>query len=445
MAWIDPQRLLLVASAVAMLLLGAALAVLDFDKLVNRAFAAFLTLRGAALLLPQLSPSGQWAAFTVDIQPYFTLALVPSALYFASMYPRRRGWLGRPGGGWVTVGLIVALEAAYFANHGLYYSTAKGVSELAVLQASGPGQRYYTGFGPLVVLGSGAYLVLSALSVLFVRDYTRSDPGPQRTSFFLVASGFLLNGLFDGSRQLYILWSILEHPQGYPFADWGWAVAFLPSLALLPALAALAYVVVHRFRGRAQERRLESRLLVVAPIAALSGLTNFFLPPSHDIYSNPWMLLLLGLWRLSLPALVTYALLRYALFDIDIKVRAGLAWSLVAAAFGAAFFFGSEFIEGQIAKEYGNWGGLGAAALLAVFSKPLVALGRKTAALLMPGVRDLGRVEKSYAADIYRQQFLMLQEDGVLTSKERASLDGLRARLGLGEVAARSIERAVVG
>jgi hypothetical protein len=58
----------------------------------------------------------------------------------------------------------------------------------------------------------------------------------------------------------------------------------------------------------------------------------------------------------------------------------------------------------------------------------------------MPGVRDLHPSAPKAGEEIYRQQFLMLQEDGVLTAKERRSLDELRSHLGLAARRAATIE-----
>jgi hypothetical protein len=165
------------------------------------------------------------------------------------------------------------------------------------------------------------------------------------------------------------------------------------------------------------------------------------LPAGSEFFASAPMLIVLGLWRLSLPLFVTYALLRYALFDIDLKVRAAVAWTFVVVVFGATYFLVSETLEGLVSDRYGKVGGLAAAGLLTIAGEPLAKAGRRVAKALMPGVQDVRKVAPKAGEEIYRQQFLMLQEDGMLTEKERRSLEELRTHLGLVPKRASAIER----
>ncbi len=179
---------------------------------------------------------------------------------------------------------------------------------------------------------------------------------------------------------------------------------------------------------------------MLAAVAVMTGLLPL-VQPGGEFFAHPAGLILLGLWRLSLPLFVTYALLRYALFDIDLKVRAAVAWTFVVVAFGATYFLVSETLEGLVSDRYGKFGGLAAAGLLTLAGEPLARAGRSVAKALMPGVQDVRDVAPKAGEEIYRQQFLMLQEDGTLTAKERRSLDELRQHLGLAPKRASVIER----
>lgn len=448
MAWIEPQRLPLLASGLAMVLLAVLLAAIDFRKRVNRAFSAFVALRGLTLILFSFDLGQSQQRAVESFFPYLTLATVPLVAYFASMYPRRRGPLARPGMGWGVLAAIAALDLTYFLWHGSFYTLAEGPAPTSIQVARGG--LHYAGFGPLALVGFGLFPLMACLGVLFVRDYTRSPEGTQRTSYFLVAAGFLVNGVFDGSRQLVGLWRLLTDDAGaFPWAPWGWAFAVLPALSLVPAVAGLVVLGVHRFKGRAAEQRLERRreglLFALAGLAALTGLASLLLPPGSEFFAHPATLVILGAWRLSLPAFVSYALLRYALFDIDLKVRAALAWTFVAVVFGGVYFLVSETLEGLVSDRFGQFGGLGAAALLTVAGGPLANAGKRVAKALMPGVREIHAVAPDAGEGIYRQQFLMLQEDGSLTEKERRSLEDLRDRLGLSARRAAAVEAEALG
>lgn len=446
--WILPQRIPLLASGVAMLLLALLLAAVDFHKRVNRAFAAFLALRGLTIGMFALNLSPAAGRAVEATFPYLSLAAVPVVAYFASLYPRRRGPLSRPGMGWAVLAAIALLDGAYLLWHGGFYTLAPGDAPTDLQQARAG--LHYADFGPLALVGFGLFPLMSCLGVLFVRDYTRSPEGTQRTSYFLVAAGFLVNGVFDGTRQAVGLARLLEDGGAYPWLPWGWTFALLPALSLVPAVAGLALVVSHRFAGKGEERRLERRretlLLVLAGLAAATAAASLLLPAGSEFFAHPATVALLGFWRLTLPLFVTYALLRYALFDIDLKVRAAVAWTFVASVVGGAYFLVSETLEGAVSDRFGQFGGLAAAGLLTVLGAPLARVGRRVAAALMPGVRDLDAAGPRAGEEIYRQQFLMLQEDGRLTDKERRSLEQLRERLGLAATRATAIEaRALSG
>jgi hypothetical protein len=442
MVWIEPQRIPLLASGLAMLGLAGLLLAIDFSKRVNRAFAGFLALRGTTITLFSFSLGAAGTRAVQSFFPYLSLAAVPLVLYFASLYPRRRGPLARDGMGWVVLASVVLLDGLYFLWHEGFQTLADGPAPTSI-QFVGP-SLHVAEFGPLALVAFGLFPLLSLVGVLFVADYLRSPEGTQRTSYFLVAAGFLLNGMFDGSRQLVGLVRLLQDGDGFPWMPWGWTVAVLPALSVLPAVTGLVMIGVHRFKGRAEERRLEQRrellLFVLAVLAALTGLASLVLPAGSEFFEHPATLVVLGLWRLSLPLFVTYALMRYALFDIDVKVRAAVAWTFVVVVFGAVYFLVSETLEGLVSDRFGQFGGLAAAALLTVAGEPLAKAGRRVAKALMPGVRELKSVAPSAGEEIYRQQFLMLQEDGNLTDKERRSLEDLRGRLGLPESKARKIE-----
>lgn len=429
-------RLLLLTVGAATLLLGLALWALDLDKRANRAFAALLALKGGALTLsqvPKMAPSA--AAFTFSAMPYLLIPIIPVAIYFASVFPRRRGWLGRPGSGWWVVAAVVVLWGFYLGRHELFWTLTTAEPAHPALAAVS-GQLAYAAYGPMSLLLWATYPVFGFVALLFIMDYAKTTGGPQRLSHFLVGLGFLVNALFDGVTRLSTLEAVLSDLAGFPMAPWGWAAVFLPALSLVPALIALAYMSWHRFEHRAQERTLERRAYLLAGLALVAGGLPL-LVPSANLFTSPVYVLLLALMRLALPVAVTYGLLRYSLFDIDIRVRKGIGYALMASAFGAVYFLASEMLEGRVGDRFGNYAGLGAAALLTLVSIPLSRVTQAIARLIMPGVQP---PEMSDAARLYASQFSMLNEDGYLTTKERRCLDQLRERLGLSLQQAQRLE-----
>lgn len=447
--WPDATRILLLSVGGITMLLGLALWSLDMEKRANRAFAALLGLKGGTLLLSQvpfLAPGA--TAFAFAVMPYLILPLVPVALYFASVFPRRRGPLGRPGAGWWVLAAILGLWGLYFGWHDLFWSLASGAPPHPALWASS--DLHFAAFGPLSLLLWLSFPVFAALALVFVHDYTTSHQGPQRTSHFLIGTGFMVNGIFDGVRQTTGLVTILGDPAGYPFAPWGWAAAFLPSLSVVPAALALALMFLHHFRsdperggatGEPGEGALERRAYVLAVLALLAGLLPTVVP-MQGLFDSTLVQGALASARLVLPIVVTYGLLRYSLFDIDIRVRKGIGYTLFAGTFGATFLIGSELVEGRVAERFGDLGGLAAAGGLALFSLPLNRLTQNVAKRIMPGSVSAAVPAVSDVEALYAAQYAMLTEDGQVTTKERRCLDELRARIGLSARRAARLETA---
>ncbi len=441
MALLDPARLILLATGAATALLSILLLWLDINKRANRAFAALLALKGLSILLVQVPIlfGASLTLFTFRVLPYVFIPIIPVALYFASVFPRQRGPLGRPGGGWITLILVIVLEGAYFARHSLFWIVQAGTPTHPAL---GAGAGYaITSMGPLSLLLWGSFAAFGFLALLFLRDYTRAAEGAQRFSHFLVGAGFALNALFDGSRQIAGFTSILADLDSYPLAPWGWGAAFLPSLALIPATAALVLVAVHRI-GTVQERRIETRFFIASALAVLTGLAPFFLPAEKGFFNGPVLIVLLTLWRLALPVLVSYALLRYALFDIDVRIQRTIRRGTVAAMFGAVYFIISEGVESLVSNASGPWFGLGAAALLTIAIKPVQAAASKVATRAMPDAVPARAMTGDRIA-LYTQHCAMVLEDGEMTNKERSLLDALAATWGLTKEQTKAVESQV--
>src|SRR5688572_99343 len=95
---LDLDRSVLFAAGVAMLALAVLILALRPGRGINRALAALVAARGMATLLPQASTDPSWTLMAQTLQPYFTLAVVPLALYrlhaFAALGAPERRWRG---------------------------------------------------------------------------------------------------------------------------------------------------------------------------------------------------------------------------------------------------------------------------------------------------------------------------------------------------------------
>lgn len=302
---IDLARSLLFAAGAAMLALAILILVLRPGRGINRALAALVAVRGATLLLPQVSSDPAWLWTAQSTQPYFALATVPLALYCVHAIARLGSRPPGPLAGWAALGAVALLDLAYALDHSLYQTLALGDATVGALQAA-PGVQY-TSFGPLWLLVGAGPAVLAYLGLRALVHYRHEPAGPNGRLLLLVGGGLTLGGLFDGASRLTALTALLDQPGGFPWLPWGWAVVVLPILSLAPAIAATA--VLAGSRGRAREDLRTERLLVaLAGFAFFSGFLRLLAPPDSDAAGNALVLVLLGLWRLAMPVLVAFGL-----------------------------------------------------------------------------------------------------------------------------------------
>jgi hypothetical protein len=300
---IDPQRIVLFASAVGMLALAAMIFALRGRNGWHRALGALIGARGMAVLLPQLATDARWTETAVNLQPYFSLAVVPLAAWclLVTATPQRRRAFG-----WAAVGAIAVLDLLYWLDHGLFQTLAAGTSDVGAMRAARG--LVYTSFGPLFAVAALAPLLLALLGLRYAVWYRQAAHEPQARTWLLLSAGLLVGALFDGTSRLAAFADLLDDPAGFQWLPWGWAVVTLPVLALVPAALGTAILAANRSIDPRPQHALEGNLLVLATFACLSGLLRLLLPPDSDIGAHPAMLVLMGVWRLAMPALVAWAL-----------------------------------------------------------------------------------------------------------------------------------------
>lgn len=415
--------------AALMLALGAWLLVLDAGNLANRTFAALVSFRAIAMAMSGVRsglPDEAMGELLLRLLPYALLPLVPLALVFVSVYPRRRWFGALPGG---LAGLVVAavlLDGAYLVAHDALWTYATAIPG-AGLAAAGSGLAF-TSFGPLALVIGLQHVAFGVVGLVFAHD-ALGERGSRRFSAVLLAAGFTLNALFDGTLQAVSLAGALQGGETYPWAPWGWALVVLPPLALVPAI-----VTVALFAGALRSpgtRPAAVRVLAVAPFPVATAIALATVVPGSDDLGLPVSGLLIGLWRLALPLLVTYALVRHQLFDIDVKVKAGIRASTVAFAFLAVFFTVSELAANLIQEQVGTALGIAAAVTLAFALKPVERAAERLAHRIMPGTKPVQELTHDERLAFYREQLDLAAADGVVGEKEQRMLARLRDRLGL--------------
>jgi hypothetical protein len=382
---IELDRTLLLVAGAAMLLLAGAILASAPGRALHRAFAALVAIRGASTLLPQVSSDPAWVETALQVQPYFALALVPVALYaFASL----RHLDGPPPArlGWAALAAIAALDGAYALRHGLFQTLSAAPPANPALRAADGVS--YAGFGPLAAVASLAALALSLVGLRLALAYRERARTPQGTTLLLLAAGFLLGALFDGTSRLAALAALMDAPAGYPWLPWAWSVAVLPVLALVPAVLTVIVLAAGRTVEPRPQRPLEGRVLLLSAFAASSGFLRLAGGADADPAGQALVLVLLGLWRLAMPVLVTYALLLQAWRGVEGRTREAIAWSATVALVLAPGVVAAALLDGRWTAPWPPLAGLAAStAVAAAAGRVLLAGCRRAAAWIIPGPR----------------------------------------------------------
>lgn len=434
MGFLDPVWFPQTVAAVLMGLLAIWLLVVDFNKLAHRTFAAILLCRALNVLIGLLrnqAQSVEAALFFNRIGPYALLPLVPLTVYFLSVYPKPRGWLGKSKWGGPTVILVIlAACAAYAFDHSWLWTQQPG--NRAGYASSFPGY-HDASYGPLVLLTSLWTIMFSVVTVVLALDYLDTMNRSPRFSAMLIYAGFALNSLFDGTLRIFQAIRGWGADGEFPMFPYGWAVAILPAFTILPVLLSI-FILYSRRKIHADVTRDVNRFLSVAPLPVASGIALGTIGGMTEVFlvgPGSFAHFVLGIWRLSLPILVCYALLRYDLFDIDHKVKAAVKHGTIIGAPVSVFFAVSEITEALIQNQVSALYGAVAAIAISIAFKPLERVAHRFASRVFPRVKSFDTLSQPERFALFEEQLRLAQQDGNVSPKEQRMLDLLSQRLGL--------------
>lgn len=179
--------------------------------------------------------------------------------------------------------------------------------------------------------------------------------------------------------------------------------------------------------------------LLALYIFVVSHLPPLDLDPSSllaDLLVKPWEPPVITL--LYVP-LIAYGILRFQLFDIDLKIKRTLVASTVGGAFLAVFFVVTQVAQNYLAQ-YGVLAGGAAAGLLLFAVTPLQRAVERVANKAMPNTSATPEYLTFKKFEVYRAAFEGVLEDGKVSAKERAMLVALQAKLGIGAADAEALE-----
>lgn len=414
-------------TGVALVLLAVWLYLLDVGNRAQRIFALLLFLRGLTFFLGPLRFEANTADGSVlwaNLAPYAILPVVFIVAAFLSLYPQRRG-LGRSRWGMLLLlAIAVGFEVWYALDHSAY----------ATVGYATPAP--YSDFGPLFVFTGLRLPALALAGYILAGDYQADPHGSRGFSLFLMVAAFTLNGLYDGMLGLL---DLIETAAGRPdWFPWLWTRWWPPALALPISLATCLRLlpILRRTRDHPGLQEVSRFFVAAVPLALVSPFVRL-LP-----YANAEDLatFILAIWRLAIPFLLAYALLRYQLFDIDIRLKDGVRRGIIIVAFTVTFFLVSEAAESLVQGDRGPIFGIVAAGFLALGARPVQRFAERVSDAFMPDTKPIAEQTYEERTAFYLEQYRLITTDGQVTPKERRMLGRLQRTLSLSDDAVHDLE-----
>ena len=414
--------LLALAAGVGILLMAAALLWLAPGQRAAQGFiwlclaqGAFFVCWGAAFLVGGSDwPNSVWGRVGRHLGPAMGIGM----LFFLSVFPQPRGPLhGVLSGPIIAVGaMLLALSANTF-----YAAWTSGNGWLA----------------PLVNL---RIFAAPLCAVVLFRDASRQRDETLARNLLLVSLGFAVLAAYEGlSTSVRILRAApLLFGGGLTVLEASALVYAGGTVALLGVLGAQCW----KARSRPMVRPYTWVMVIAATTSVVMYIVQDAAPGtlSYALGYGVW-----GMWALWLPILATYALLRYRIFDIDVRAKIALKGGFVLGAFLAVFLVASQLALNFLEANYGWLFGGVAAGLLLFGILPLQRWADRLAGRLLPNAKPLGEMTSTERVELYRQQLLFAWSDGRVGPEERRMLDFTRKRLGLDPALASRMEREIAG
>lgn len=180
-------------------------------------------------------------------------------------------------------------------------------------------------------------------------------------------------------------------------------------------------------------------------VAGSLGLVLYItLVPPVEGGGDEWATIAVPAFALSTIAfvlLLSYAILKAQLFDLDLRLKWGVKRGSVVALGIVAAFIALKAAEFYLSKEVGFLAGALAAGLVLFAAPRLNRIADKVADKAAPAVQPTPAYVIYRKLEVYRAAVESAIEEGGMTAKDRAVLARLRQKLGLAEEDATAVER----
>ncbi|MGQ0535995.1 MAG: protein kinase domain-containing protein [Methanobacteriota archaeon] len=410
------------ASGVLLALLGLGLLARRPHRNYASFFAAFLLLWGVFIVIgnaQRLALNEGDAALARRLLAVFValgIALYLPLAYFVSLYPTRHGLFATRDVGAVLLVLPGALMAVAYAWAPSLFIRG-GVTGFPEAQTL-PGPLL-----PLIsvlIFGAFYYAVLDLASW-----YGRAGSDLDRRRALSIELAFFLYLAYATVDTAVFYGGLLLSGDTRAGSTWQIAVFAILGLGGIACLAVAGRAIRSRGRLSASEVRLAvASLLVPGLFGLLSGYTKLpgALLPRIDT---------LGIWRTLSAVLIAYAILRYELFDIEVRIKRSV---IVGSCLGGTAL-GALVVEQVLERVTGS---VGVAVLAAVFGAVgalafgafrLPGAGPWISSRVLPALDSPARLE-GRRLEVYEAALRQAKEQGVLAT-EAPLLVELRSRLGI--------------
>lgn len=392
----------------------------------NRVFAGFCclwTVYILALNLVSLGTDLETAILWNRIAVYSLVLFLAGLIHFVLVFPHRSGLLRFR---WFLPALYLAAASAIVAV----------ISDETFLIRTPTYSVKVDAFSPefrpvLYFLYSAAFM---AAVVTLVLRYSFTDFEITRKRLLFVTFAVATYAMYENIGDLHTNAdpNFLSSFRGPDLTFWRLALA-MDALLFLSFFVLLA---LNALRTRVPDRRKEALILGASGFAAL--LTGFFDP----IMRGLWTLWpgVLWLWRIAAVTLMFYAILRYQLFDLNVRMRAGVRYGTMTTVFAAIFFTVQELVKDLGGSALGYFTGVLAAAALVFLFEPVQRWIEKFSHRVVPA-QSTDTYEKFRSMEIYKAALEGALADKSINPDESLSLKNLRAKLGISDADHHLLER----
>jgi hypothetical protein len=428
-------------SGIVMLALAGWLLWLSSERRQARAFALLLIIRGFSLIVLTISPTAttlSLASLASVLYPVLCFGAAIAALYFVAVYPAPRAWLPKGLlGPALFFGPFLVVLAWALIDPGIVWPgfAAAETGFKALFDRVAAATK-----GPIAVAPTLLDFVLVIPAFVLVRDYLGSPPGRKRSTLLLVSFGFfapaacscLIAGAFLQMRNDVPRPS---NPSLFNHVEAGIFVAWFLIMVIL-----IGYLIVRALREPKTGNRRAAAMFALLVVLS-TGIGAVAASISDPLDSVAAIFVMVAAWSALGALIVTYAVVRQSLFDIDVRFKRTIEQGTIAAVFVAVYFVVTETATQLLTDFAGSaYLGIGAAALLLFTLHPLERFAAKMASGAMPKVKPLSELDQAESILFYREQVELMWMDGVLSRKDRVVLANLRSRLQLEADLAERIE-----